>query len=486
MTRNSTIRISAALAVGALGLSAQGCRCPGGGGDGGNGGADGGSDASGPCIPPVVAWTAPETMDLSGSGFANVLRFAPNGDPWLVTMRANTCDPANACTGSGTCNMMVVSDVCTAGICQGCCNFGGNVAQYEILFVAPDGAGGYTSEVIAAEEYVALTGVAMEIDPANGAPCVAFAGSEGGVAPTLSCGAHDLLYTCRSGGAWGAPATVIAMSDTGDTCQVGQNACNIGDVTGLWPSLAFSAADGSAAIAYRDQHNGWNKIDDSAADLEVALAATGAGGWTASAPWNGEGGGLYPTVTFDLAGEPMAAHDSIDEGVMLTRRVGGTWMSTVASTVPGSERINLAVASDGTIYIAYYTSVAGQGRLSLLTSVDDGMTFTSTTIDTDGVTGQTPSFRIAPDGTPTVAYYRCSDASSSCELSEDDLKFAYLSCGNWQRMSVTGVADPSTSAGLWPSLDYDADGNPGIAYQESWSDPGGALYRVTRIVRGTW
>jgi len=492
MTRRSTIRSDAVvLGLGlALALGLAACKKHGNDG-GGPGDGGGGTDAGGPCIPRVVTWSAPEDVDLAGAGFENVLRFNAAGVPWIATMRSAPCLMTPDCTGTSVCidpitmMMTTMPDTCEpeAQVCQGCCMFGGNVTRYDNLLYEPNPAGGWMSSMISSEVYVRLTGVGFAINPA-GDPCVAYTGAVGGIPPMLACGAHDLLYTCRTGGAWTPPTTVITLSATPDTCNDGQDACNVGDVTGLWPSLAFSST-GEAGIAYRDQHNGWNMIDQTDADLEVALDG-GSGAWASRAPYNAYGGGLYGTIAFDAAGNPAVAHDDFGGGVVVTKRdAAGMWTSATVSAIEGDEHIQLAI--DGANwYVLYYTGVAGQGRLTAVTSEDDGVTWTTATIDTDGITGRNPSLRIMANGKPAVSYYRCSDASSSCVDSEDSLKFAYYECGTWLTTSVEIADDPSTKV-AFPALDFDPDGNPGIAYQENWSDPGsGTVYRVLRLVRGTW
>jgi hypothetical protein len=450
-----------ALAVVAAAAGTGTCACGGNGGrDGGGGGPDATTDGGTPCTVPTVSWSAPAVVDSSGSGYENVLRFTAAGDPWVATIRGP--------------------------VGQGTCMFGGLVDTYDILFVEPDGTGGYTPTIVNTTSYVYLAGLSMEISP-GGDPCMAFAGTGTGAPPTLSCGAHDLLFACRAGGAWAAPTTVIADSNTGESCGTGgQNVCNVGDVTGIWAALGFNPS-GAPGIAYRDQHFGWNKCDFASADLELATAPSIAGGWSSTAMDPSEGGGEYPDLEYDLTGAPIIVHGSYGDGLELTRYAAGAWTTTLLTPDPPGERPQIEVAPDGTIWVAYFAQLGASGTLTVMRSTDDGTTWTPESVDTNGVTGQFPSLRLTADGLPAVSYYRCSDpGGSSCDTNDDALRFAYYACGDWHAAEVPGVADNMTFAGMWSSLDFDPAGNPGVAYQEQFSDPGGTIFRSVKLVRGEW
>ena len=74
-----------------------------------------------------------------------------------------------------------------------------------------------------------------------------------------------------------------------------------------------------------------------------------------------------------------------------------------------------------------------------------------------GDKGQFTSMKVAPDGVVWASYY---DGDNGA------LRLAKRTGGVWETEPADGGSGPSPHAGLWTSLDLDADGNPVVAHYD--------------------
>src|SRR5205823_4530516 len=110
-----------------------------------------------------------------------------------------------------------------------------------------------------------------------------------------------------AGGSFGTPVVLAADSNSGglnsDPTQAGhctQNVCNQGDVTGQWPTVAYSGA--TPSVAFRDIHNGFAMTDYSRSDVEFVRASEFL---TVDVAF---GGGEYNRLAYDPGGKAVIAH----------------------------------------------------------------------------------------------------------------------------------------------------------------------------------
>ena len=91
-------------------------------------------------------------------------------------------------------------------------------------------------------------------------------------------------------------------------------------------------------------------------------------------------------------------------------------------------------------------------------------------MDRDGLTGYFPSLAFDEQGQPAVAYYRCGDygAGDSCDANKDGLYLARRRLGTWETRKVLG--EDGIYDGLYTALAFVA-GKAVIAYQSSYFDP---------------
>ncbi len=250
------------------------------------------------------------------------------------------------------------------------------------------------------------------------------------------------------------------------------NGLNPGDA-GKYASLAI-ASDGQVWIAYQDASNGTMKYAHKAdGTWDVAMADAGQG----ATP----DGGYWTSLALDASGNPVAAHHDNGKGnLRVAHWNGASWTGEVAAegeaydppdtaadpdTVDADvgEYARIAIASDGTEYIAFYDRA--QGDLKLATG--KAGSYSVETIDSDGDVGQWPS--IAFDGSTTWIAYQ--------DAGNQDLKVAQGSPGNWSLQTV----DDGDHAGADTHVFVD-DGAVGVVYFDGFNND----MKLARLRDGTW
>jgi len=332
------------------------------------------------------------------------------------------------------------------------------------------------------------TGIDFLFDP-NGLPTIATTtGTPVMIGLIAYCGSHNAGFYTRSGGTWSLTELVTESGQA----STGEAGSDFGTVVGNWPALAFDPS-GQPALAYRDVHTGSIQSDDARrADLEFS--------WQGRAiPVDfGRGAGIYNRILFDTQGRPNIAYyiptEDLSEsqlGVWVTRSSdqGATWESVKLFNTGTSEGPDPVLDADGNLAVVLYHS--GNGRPQLVRLADETTfanagTWTFEEIgDNRYDEGYSPSIALSPSGRLAVAYYRCTrsvEGLGECNPAEDAVVFAYeTEEGSWEQ-EVIDVGDTGL-CGTSPSLAFDANGLPVIAYACQWPDEEGLLDAQVRFAR---
>ena len=94
---------------------------------------------------------------------------------------------------------------------------------------------------------------------------------------------------------------------------------------------------------------------------------------------------------------------------------------------------------------------------------------TPVSVDLNGTTGFYPSLAFDADGDPAIAYYRCNATTgTNCDPTQDGLYLARRQGGTWSPEPVH--TDPAVTDGLDPALAF-VNGQAVIAFQITSFDP---------------
>jgi len=352
----------------------------------------------------------------------------------------------------------------------------------------PDGS--FSSEVVTSQPYTTPTGVGLAFD-STGNPGIAFTGV--GATPAAErCGANDAFLTIGTAGTFGAPVQVSngSQSDGLVAAQAGncsQNVCNSGDVTGWWPALVFDPSD-RPLIAYRDVHFGF-AVDDLTATSDLEFAEGNGGVYSVLTIDVSRGGGWYNRVAMTPAGLAAVLHFSTGAmpGVYLNRaatlgnlgdqEADGGWSSELIFSGQVGPQLGFGINAQGVFGVAYFDATS---LLLAYVESPDGSTWTEPlTVDAYGLTGQYPSLAFDSNGEPAIAYYRCSasHANTQCDEMADGLYLARRTGGAWKTVAVH--SDPNTYDGLYPALAFVGD-KAVVAFQVISYDA------VSAISSSTW
>jgi hypothetical protein len=350
------------------------------------------------------------------------------------------------------------------------CAIEGRTAQaavYDVCVVLPS-ATGFSGSVVTAQPYAAKMGVGLAFDK-SGEPMLAYTG---GPAAAMRCGASDMLVGSVSGGVLGTPRTIAAGSaSTGMPADqapncAAQNICNQGDATGYWPAIALDPVSATMGVAFRDLHFGFADTDFASSDVEFARGDAFAV-YTVDVA---RGGGTYNRIAFSPAGKAAIVHYSLDyqPAIWLDRETAQGWESKRLFTGKIREQMGFGVNSQGLHALAYFDDTR---KLLVYTESADGGTWTAAEdVDRDGLTGYYPSLAFDAQGNPAIAYYRCGDygVADGCDADKDGLFLARRLGGVWSLRKVQG--ESGIRDGLYTALAFVA-GKPIIAFQSAYYDP---------------
>lgn len=318
----------------------------------------------------------------------------------------------------------------------------------EIRIVEDDGAGGESVRVVETIPGGSTQSLDLAVDPQDNL-VVTYGG---GAIATLYCGPSDLVVARESGGSFTAEI-VATTSATSSPCRLDANGedpyCQIGDVVGLFPSVAVDA-DGTVAVAYQDLHGGFANEDVYGADLELAR---GSGGFNLTTISSEAGAGYHTDIAFGPSGRVIVGDEIIGNGIFVTpdgveyelgiglyvavEREDGTYAET--NLLPDANTdYRVAVGYDPSFGYAVAAHDGGGDQL-LFWSSADGETWDFEPVDRIGLTGRSPALAFLSDGRPVVAYRHCGNPSdTACNPAVDGVKVAVRGSGGWETMALGG------------------------------------------------
>ena len=186
-------------------------------------------------------------------------------------------------------------------------------------------------------------------------------------------------------------------------------------------------------------------------------------------------GGSFGDIAFKPDGSVVVGYylyrpdPAVDRvGIWVAYGSPGSYETRRVSTSGTSSKVSIAVASDGTIYLAFFALDARD--LVLATSTDGGDTWTTEAVDASGQTGLHPSLALDPQDEPVIAYTYCgatSDRDCPGTLGEDaEVRLARREGGEWKRFRIAD-GQGFGGVGLFNSLVVGADGKAAVAFQDS-------------------
>jgi hypothetical protein len=351
-----------------------------------------------------------------------------------------------------------------------------NVQLWNVCYAVSNPDGTFSTKIIATQPYTNPTQASLVYDGSGNAN-ITFAG-EGAMPSTQTCGANDAFVTVDQGSGFSTPYQVSDGSTTsGQVAAMANNCpqgiCSMGDTSGQWPAIAINPMS-TTFIAYRDIHNGFAVDDFADSNVDVAEGsgmsfsdlmvdvARGAGTYNRIALTPA---GLVAIVSYDGTGTNPGVYCDVQLKAcdLGTQAALGGWGASQISQGPAGEGLGFAISAQGLFAVAYYD--VGSSRLIYAESMDGLNWSGETSVDLVGSTGFYPSLAFDPDGNPAIAYYRCSDNASTgmdCSATQDGLLLARRSGTTWTVQTVR--ADPAVNDGLYPALEF-VNGKYVIAYQ---------------------
>jgi hypothetical protein len=345
---------------------------------------------------------------------------------------------------------------------------------FDLCVVLPSAAG-FSGSIATSQPYISMLGVGLALDNA-GEPWLAYTGGPSG---QFRCGATDMMMASVSGGQLGTPRTIAADSaSTGmpadQATSCVQSVCNSGDATGFWPSIALDPASGNLGVAFRDMHFGRDQSDNERSDVEFARGPA----FSVYTVDVARGGGTYNRLAFTPAGKAAVVHyiAAPQPAIWLDREGAAGWESQKLFTGPIREGLGFGVNSQGLHALAYYDDTLKQ--LAYRESADGSTWTAAEDVDQNGVTGYYPTLAFDDQGKPAIAYYRCGDsgAGAGCDAAKDGLYLARRLDSSWDIRKVVGA--PENLEGLYPALAF-VDGKAVIAFQSTYYDPQAQTSKVS-------
>ena len=368
---------------------------------------------------------------------------------------------------------------------QASCTIEGRAATapiFNICVVLPS-ASGFAGTIATSQPYAAMMGVGLAFDN-TGEPMLAYTG---GPSANMRCGASDMLLASVSGGTLGAPSTIAANSAATATPPMPPDqaaSCAAQNVCNVGDATGYWPAlardpSGDLAVAFRDLHFGFADADFNKSDVEFARSADGYAIFTADVA---RGGGSYIRLGFSPAGNAAIVHYNMSQpAIWLDHQTAQGWESKQLFVGNIREQIGFAVSSQGLHALAYFDDAR---QLLAYSESGDGSTWTAAEdVDRDGVTGYYPSLAFDDDGNPAIAYYRCGDygVGEGCDMDKDGLYLARRRAGTWDIQKIRG--ESGIRDGQYTALAF-AGGKAVIAFQSSYYDlVAGASQAILRIAK---
>ena len=186
------------------------------------------------------------------------------------------------------------------------------------------------------------------------------------------------------------------------------------------------------------------------------------------------GGGNYLRIGATGDGRLSVAHYNgqgakADNGIWVHRDTPAGWVRQLITPTRIGEQLGFDVATSGLHGVAFYD--VDQKRLAYLESADADVWTDPEYVDTDGDTGRYPSLAFDGNGEPAIAYYRCNDYSpktTNCDQNKDGLYLARRVQGAWVKQKI--AADGVSADGMYPAITF-VGGKVLIAFQKKTLDP---------------
>ncbi len=372
-----------------------------------------------------------------------------------------------AAAGAGKVAFATLADAASEIACTIEGRPGAKARAFNICVVQPADVG-FVGSIATTQSYDTMMGVGIALDKA-GTPVLAYTG---GPSAARHCGASDMVMAPISGGKAGTPRTIAADSrstgmpdDQAISCAA-QDVCNQGDATGYWPSLALDPVSGNLGVAFRDLHYGAGADTDMASsDVEFAVGP----GYAVYTIDVARGGGTANRLAFSPTGMAAVAHTSLSSkpGIWLDWQTAAGWKSQKLLDGKSGEQLGFAISGQGLYALAYFESKSQM--LFYRESTDGGEWSSAECVDNDGVVGNYPSLAFDDQGQPAIAYYRCNDyGADGCNRDKDGLFLARRLNGTWITRKIAG--DNGVVDGLYTALAF-MNGKAVIAFQTSTFDP---------------
>lgn len=345
---------------------------------------------------------------------------------------------------------------------------GGAGQDREIRYAERGTDGLWTTEVVTRPGANAPSGgdlVGLGFAMISGTPHVVFIGGDddGGVINTPF--PTDLILATKTGGQWSERTLVDTSAEAAGDCSL---YCNEGHVVGTHAEIA-ARPGGGFAVVYRDTHFGFATDDFARSDVEV-YEEGGSVGHVVVDPERS--GGTFGNITYAANGNPVVAYNLENEsagedrvGVWGAAYDGTEWVLSKISDSQTPYKVAIGTAPSGTVYLAFYDANAAD--LVVATSSDNGLTWQSEAIDQSGKTGLHPSMTFDGEGRPIIAYTYCGETSDrDCpgQLGpRSEVRVARLEGSEWQTYLVDD-GQGFGSVGLFTSVVVDPNGKIGIAF----------------------
>ena len=324
---------------------------------------------------------------------------------------------------------------------------------------------GFSGAKVSSQGYRGMMGVGLALDKA-GTPTLAYTGGQ--TAP-FRCGASDMLIATVNGAALGIPKTIAAGSaSTGMPADQAANC--VQDVCNRGDATGYwpsLALDPvSGTFGLAFRDLHIGFADTDMASSDVEFAK--GDGYAVYTVDVARGGGTYARLAFSPAGKAAVVHYiEKPSAIWIDRETTAGWVSQKLFTGVIGEQLGFAISAKGLHALAYFDAAR---KLLAYKESPDGDTFTAAEdVDRNGVTGNYPSLAFDPDGNPAIAYYRCSDynVTDGCKDTMDGLYLARRRLGAWTNTKVVG--NDGTFEGMYTALAF-VGGKAVIAYQSSYFD----------------
>jgi len=252
----------------------------------------------------------------------------------------------------------------------------------------------------------------------------------------------------------------------------------------FWPSLAV-APDGRPYVAWYDDSDGDDEVyvrrwNGSSEEWEEVGSGSATGGGISS----NSGSSESPSVAVAPDGTPYVAWEDYSSGndeIYVRRWNGSNWEEVGSGSASGggisnsggSESPSLAIAGDGTPYVAW------RGGREIYVRRWNGSSWEEVGVGSasgggisDSGKSESPSLAIAPDGRPYVAWqdgYIVCVAAVYCQA----VQYIYVrrwNGSNWEEVGSGSASGEGISNSGWswtPSLAVAPDGTPYVAWAET-------------------